>query len=147
MPLDAQGNFRHNHEAAQMHSQAAGKSYGEKETKPEGDSEHVEIHPHGDGTFHTMHKGEQVEHESHGHALIHAAKVHAEEGHKHFHAHHDGESMKSHSVEGGGESESRDHEDETGAHEHLSEVMGGEPDGDEGEAQPEMAGKGLGGLY
>jgi hypothetical protein len=105
MPLDAQGNFRHNHEAAQMHSQAAGKSYGEKETKPEGDSEHVEIHPHGDGTFHTMHKGEQVEHDS------------------------------------------RDHEDETGAHEHLSEVMGGEPDGDEGEAQPEMAGKGLGGLY
>ena len=149
-PLDSQGQYRPNHEQAAFHSKAAGKEYKpEGEKKEEGEGDHVEIHSHGDGTFHTMHQGEQVDHETHGHALIHAAKVHAEEGHSHFHAHHDGEMMHSHSVKGGEEPESRDHEDEQGAHDHLSEAMGGESEqeGDEGEEQPEMAGKGLGGLY
>lgn len=152
MPLDAGGTYRHNHESAKMHSEADGKKYEmgkDQGHEDEGNGEHVEIHSHGDGSFHTEHKGEKVEHESHGHALIHAAKLQSEEGHKHFVAHHDGMSMKSHSHAGGEETESRDHEDEQGAHDHMSEVMGGgeeEPDGDE-PPEHEMAGKGLGGLY
>lgn len=143
MPLDATGSFRHNDESAQFHSKAAGKEMPKKPTeKPEG-GEHVEIHPHGDGTFHTMHGGEQVEHPSHGHALIHAAKVHAEEGHSHFHGHHDGVMHQSHSVRAGEEPESREHEDVQGMHEHMDEAMGS-PEPEE-EAQP--AGAGLSGLY
>lgn len=155
MPLDASGTYRHNHESAQMHSKAAGKEYKTADTgKDQGhedDGNSVSIHSHGDGTYHTEHGGEKVEHPSHGHALIHAAKAHAEEGHKHFVAHHDGEMMHSHGHDGG-ETESRDHEDDQGAHQHMDEVMGDgdgedkEPDGDE-EKAPEMAGKGLGGLY
>ncbi len=147
MPLDATGQYRHNDESAQFHSKAAGKEMPKKGEEHEGSGEHVEIHPHGDGTFHTMHQGEKVEHETHGHALIHAAKVHAEEGHKHFHAHHDGMEMHTHSVKAGEEPEHR--EGEEGAHEHLDEAMGEhEPDGDEAESeQQQPAGAGLGGLY
>ena len=45
MPIDGMGNYRHNHEAAAMHSKAAGKEYnpgGESEHE-EGDGEHVVI--------------------------------------------------------------------------------------------------------
>ena len=149
MPMDSEGQYRHNHESAAMHSKQAGKEYKPEGEKPaEGEGDHVEIHPHGDGTFHTMHQGEQVEHATHGHALIHAAKVHAEEGHKHFMAHHDGGEMHTHSVKDGEEPESRDGED---GHQHLDEAMGdgGEADHDEDPLKEDQqpAGAGLGGLY
>lgn len=151
MPLDAGGNFRHNHESAKFHSESEGKKYQPdgKQENDEDDGEGISIHKHGDGTFHTMHKGEKVEHETHGHALIHAAKVHAEEGHKHFHAHHDGMEEHTHSVKAGEEPEHR--EGEEGAHEHLDEAMGdgGEGDHDKNplEEEQEPAGAGLSGLY
>lgn len=144
-PLDSTGTYRNNHEQAQMHSKAAGKEY-----KPEGEAEqtgdHVEIHSHGDGSFHTMHAGVKMEHPTHGHALIHAAKLHAEEGHKHFHAHHDGEQVHTHSASSDQEPESRDHDDAQGAHEHMDEAMG---DGvqEAPQEEPANAGGGLGGLY
>lgn len=149
-PLDATGQFRHNHESASMHSAVAGKKYMEegKDQGHEDSGDHVEIHSNGDGTFKTKHGAEEMEHETHGHALIHAAKAHAEEGHKHFMAHHDGEQMHSHSVHAGEEPESRDHEDEQGAKDHMDESMGdGDPEADDKEEQPEHAGAGLGGLY
>ena len=147
MPLDATGAFRHNHESAKMHSEAAGKKYDMGEQPKEG-GEHTEVHNHGDGTFHTVHGGEKVEHESIGHMHAHLSKVHGEEGHSHFHAHHDGMTHHSHSAKSGEEPEHREHDEVDGVHDHLDEAMGGEheePDGDE--AAPEMAGKGLGGLY
>lgn len=146
MPLDASGTYRHNHESAAMHSQAEGKEYKpEKDPMNENSGDAHELHDHGDGTFHTVHQGEKVEHESLGHALIHMAGKHAEEGHTHFHGHHDGMVHKSHAVRSGGEPESREHEDVQGMHDHMDEAMGEreEPDGDE----PEMAGKGLAGMY
>jgi hypothetical protein len=149
MPTDATGVFRHNHESAQMHSEAAGKKYDPSgEGKEEGAGDHVEIHSHGDGTFHTIHQGERVEHETHGHALIHAAKVHAEEGEKHFHAHHDGEELHTHSVEGNGEPEHREHDPDNieAAKEHLDQFFNEEKGEQGGEEQP-GEGKGLGGLY
>lgn len=147
-PLDSQGVFRHNDESAAFHSKAAGKEMPKKEAPKEGGGDHIEIHSNGDGTFHTMHRGETMEHPTHGHALIHAARIHAEDGHSHFHGHHDGMAHHSHSVHGGGEEpESRDHEDVGGMHQHLDETMGGEgmPEAEEEEQQP--AGAGLGGLY
>ncbi len=153
MPMDATGQYRMNHEQAKMHSESAGKKY-EPDGKPKGeeetDGEHTEVHNHGDGTFHTVHGGEKVDHESIGHMHAHLSKIHGEEGHDHFHAHHDGMGgMHSHSVKSGEEPEHREHDGEEGMHEHLSEAMGEEgheePDGDE--AEPEHAGAGLGGLY
>jgi hypothetical protein len=143
MPLDSLGNFRHNHESAKMHSESAGKKYmAEKPADGEQTGGHVEIHPKGDGTFMTKHNGEEMDHPTHGHALIHAAKVHAEAGHKHFHAHHDGASLNTHS-----DSDSREDGDIAGAHDHLSEAMG-EEQGDEGSAADDKSmGEGLGGMY
>lgn len=152
MPLDTQGQYRHNHESAQMHSQAKGKEYKpEKEPMNAESGDAHELHDHGDGTFHTVHQGEQTDHESLGHALIHMAGKHAEEGHTHFHGHHDGEMHHSHHVHAGGEAESREHDGVDGMHEHMDEAMQGEPSEDEGEGEPmgepEHAGKGLSGLY
>ena len=132
MPLDSTGNYRHNTESAIMHSKAAGKTMEEKPEAPEG--EHTEVHNHGDGTFHTVHGGEEVQHESIGHMHAHLSQIHGEEGHAHFHAHHDGVSMKTHGVKSGEEPESREHDGVEGAHEHLDDTMGEdheEPDGDE----------------
>lgn len=135
MPLDATGQYRHNHESAKMHSQAAGKSYThEAVNEHEDDGNKTEVHNHGDGTFHTVHGGQQEEHETIGHLHAHLSKLHGEEGHTHFHAHSDGMAHHSHSVRSGEEPEHREHDGEDGIHEHLSETMGGshnEPDGDE----------------
>lgn len=155
MPLDSQGNFRHNHEAAMMHSQAAGKSYTAKsvnEHEDDGNMDHTQVHDHGDGTFHTVHPEHgEVQHESIGHMHAHLSKIHGEDGHSHFHAHHDGVAHHSHSAKSGEEPEHREHDGVDGVHDHLAEAMGGgeenaeEPDGDEAS----LAGghKGLGGLY
>jgi len=151
MPMDATGQYRHNHESANMHSEQAGKKYnpdGKSEEHEDGD--HTQVHDHGDGTFHTVDPEHgEVQHESIGHMHAHLSNIHGEEGHSHFHAHHDGVMHTSHSVKSGEEPEHREHDSEEGVHEHLSEAMGGEdheePDGDE--AEPEHAGAGLGGLY
>ena len=150
MPTDATGAYRHNHESAQMHSQAAGKEYKpEKEPLNAESGDAHELHDHGDGSFHTVHQGEQVDHETLGHALIHMAKTHAEDGHTHFHAHHDGMTHHSHSAKSGGESESREHDDLDGAHQHMDEAMEETPTEHEGEGDPEgeHEGSGLEGLY
>ena len=151
MPMDATGQYRHNHESANMHSEQAGKKYNPDGKEEEGEGgEHTEVHNHGDGTFHTVDPEHgEVQHESIGHMHAHLSKVHGEEGHTHFHAHHDGVMHTSHSVKSGEEPEHREHDSEEGVHEHLSEAMGEEgheePDGDE--AEPEHAGAGLSGLY
>jgi hypothetical protein len=151
MPLDSQGQFRHNHESADMHSKAAGKSYTPKAKEPMEDDGAkdgaTEVHNHGDGTFHTVHEGEKTEHESIGHMHAHLSKIHGEDGHSHFHAHHDGMMHTSHSAKSGEEPEHREHDGIDGVHEHLHEALGvsqEEPDGEEQE--PAMQGKGLAGL-
>jgi hypothetical protein len=145
MPLDASGTYRHNHESAAMHSKQDGKEYMPKEPANAESGDAHELHDHGDGTFHTVHEGEKTEHETLGHALIHMAGKHAEEGHTHFHGHHDGMMHRSHSVKAGGEPESQDHEDAQGMHDHMSEAMEDSPTDTMDEKEP--AGAGLGGLY
>ena len=152
MPIDAGGQYRHNYESAQMHSQAKGKEYKpEKEPLNAESGDAHELHDHGDGTFHTVHEGEQTDHESLGHALIHMASKHAGEGESHFHAHSDGMAHHSHSAKSGEEPESREHDSLDGAHQHMDEAMEGSPNEDEGEGDPEgekqHEGAGLSGLY
>jgi hypothetical protein len=150
MPLDATGEYRHNHESAKMHSEQAGKKYNAEPKEEEGEGgEHTEVHPHGDGTFHTVDPEHgEVQHESIGHMHAHLSKIHGEEGHSHFHAHSDGMGEHhSHSVKSGEEPEHRDHEGEEGMHEHLSESMGGEHQENPEEEEQQPAGAGLGGLY
>lgn len=147
MPLDGSGQYRHNDEVAQFHSKAQGKPHPMQEQK--GGGEHVEIHSHGDGSFHTMHKGEKVEHATHGEALMHAAKMHSEVGHKHFHAHHDGGVMHTHSMHEGGEPDHQEHdgEDTEGPKGHFAQFMGEEEKEPEHQSGEESGGDGLGGLY
>jgi hypothetical protein len=145
MPLDGKGVFRHNTESARMHTKAAGMDPDNQHS--EGKNTH-ELEDHGDGTFSTHHPehGSQ-EHPTLGHALAHMAHHHAEDGHKHMHIHHDGETVHSHAAGGGGEQESREGGMDE-AHQHLDEHMG---DGGEGaeEDQPgeSESGDGLEGLY
>jgi len=61
---------------------------GEPKMSDEGgmDGGHMQIHDHGDGSFHTVSKdGEQTEHPHIGHMLMHVAHHHAPE---HGHTHH-----------------------------------------------------------
>lgn len=145
MPLDGKGVFRHNDESARMHSKAAGMDPDNQHS--EGDVH--ELEDHGDGTFTTRHPEHgDAEHESLGHALIHMASKHAEEGHKHFHMQHDGATAHTHSAGAEEEPEHREG-DEDDAHGHLDEAMGGDGAEDEpGEEEQESSGgEGLGGLY
>lgn len=156
MPMDATGTYRNNHEQAKMHSESAGKKY-EPDGKPkhgeggEGNGDHTEIEDHGDGSFTTHPDGEH--HETIGHLHAHISKLHGEEGHSHFHAHHDGMGgMHSHSVKSGEEPEHREHDSEEGVHEHLSAAMGGDGGEEDHDENPEAeqqhpAGAGLAGLY
>ncbi len=145
--MDAGGNFRHNDEVARFHSKAQGKPHPGEEHAEGGD--HVEIHSHGDGTFHTVHKGEEVQHETHGHALMHAAKMHAEEGHKHFHAHHDGATMHTHAMHEGGEPEHQEHDPENleSLKDHFNQFIGEEEKEPSEDDSGAMAGKGVDGMY
>lgn len=129
MPLDSGGNYRHNSQVAAMHSK--GMSRNEQKDrildgkKPEGEEteggEHTKVFNHGDGTFHTEHQGEEVQHGNIGEMHAHLSKIHGEPGEKHFHAHHDGFDAHSHAVETGGEPEHEEHDasDIEGLKEHL----------------------------
>lgn len=154
MPLDGKGMYRHNNQVAKMHGggDAAGREGmknkildSSKESGAEEGGEHTEVHNHGDGTFHTVHGGEQTEHESIGHMHAHLSKIHGQAGEKHFHAHHDGFEPHSHSVETGGEPEHQEHDPANieAVKEHLGRFFdeekheGGDEEGQE--AEPTMS--------
>ena len=148
MPIDASGSFRHNHESAQMHSEAAGKKY-EPGMKHGEEEPHTKVYAHGDGTFHTEHPEHgRVEHETIGHMHAHLSSIHGEEGHKHFHAHHDGMEGHTHSIESGGEPEHQEHDMDNleGLKEHFGKFVDEEEKEPEHEGE-EPEGKGLEGLY
>jgi len=147
MPIDGKGTYRHNDQMARLHG--GGKSRNEQkdeilsgvktkgpdDDKPsDTDDQMTEVHNHGDGTFHTVHGGEEEQHESIGHMHAHLSKLHGAPGEKHFHAHDDGMESHSHSVETGGEADHREHDEPEGMKEHMAEAMGA---GEEGEGERE----------
>lgn len=70
---------------------------------------HSELHPHGDGTYHTVVDGEKTEHPHIGHALAHLAGHHEPDG-KHSHVqHNDDGTHTSHHHDGASVSGPHDH--------------------------------------
>lgn len=52
---------------------------------------HHSVHPHGDGSFHTIDdQGKRVDHEHFGGMAMHLAKHHSSGEHMHIHGHEDG---------------------------------------------------------
>jgi hypothetical protein len=118
LPKDSMGKHHPNAQLAMSADKMRGKAPGGmkpmgggmKDEAPakmetEGGGEHSELHPHGDGTFHTVAGGQQTEHPHIGHALAHLAAHHAPE-HLHSHVEHkmDGSGMHtSHHARMGGE--------------------------------------------
>ena len=151
MPLDGKGNYRHNDQVARMHGGKSrdeqkndilsGKKGERDDDKLTGGENMTEVHNHGDGTFHTVHEGQQEEHESIGHMHAHLSKLHGAPGEKHFHAHHDGFEAHSHATETGGEPEHQEHDPENieSLKQHLGQFFneeekeGGENEGGEKE--------------
>lgn len=159
MPKSSDGRFHMNKQLADRASKISkvpAKSPAIKSHQPPpGDAsgpdnneqgDHSELHPHGDGTYHSVSGGEQTEHPTLGHALMHMAAKHEPEG-DHMHLHHDGMGgVKSSHVKAGGEVEEQDHDGAESAGQHVASAMGGEggpePDGDEGSDMdiPDMRG-------
>jgi hypothetical protein len=95
----------------------------------------MEIHDHGDGTFHTTKDGQQEEHPDLLHMTAHIAHVHEPES-KHHHAKHDGFSGHTHGIhEDGTHEETKEHDSPEEMGEGLKAFMG---QGGE-QAKPQMA--------
>jgi hypothetical protein len=143
MPKDSSGKFHPNIQKA-MHAdkgmgKGAPKVESEHESAMDGEHEdggegHMQVHDHGDGSFHTMSKdGEQTEHPHIGHMLMHIAAHHAPDA-KHIHHMHDGmEHVTHHVAEDGNVEGPHSHPDIEAAKEHMGQVMG-----DGGGAMPEQ---------
>ena len=88
-----------------------------------GGGEHSELHPHGDGSYHSITPGgERTEHPHIGHALVHLGKHH-EQG-KHMHVHSDGMEHTTHHAEDGGEVQGpHSHENIEALKEHLGQFF------------------------
>lgn len=126
MPLDSMGKMRHNSQSAAMHSKGKDPKMSDKTDSEPMDTEGAtEVHNNGDGSFKTVHGGQEEHHETIGHMHAHLSKLHGEPGGKHFHGHSDGMTHHSHSVETGGEPEHKDHEDEHGIPQHAQGVYSG----------------------
>ena len=101
------------------------------EKKPEGEEHEegkspMEIHDHGDGTFHTIKDGKQEEHPDLLHMTTHVAHEHEPES-DHFHAKHDGFEHESHGVRASGEhEETKQHPDAAELGENLKQFFGEE---------------------
>ena len=97
---------------------------------------HSELHPHGDGTYHSVMDGEKTEHPSFGHAMMHMAMKHEPEGgHSHVHHTEEGEHISHHGkdgeISGPHTSENLDE-----VKNHMAKVAGEH----EGTSEPEPAG-------
>ena len=95
----------------------------------------IELHAHGDGTYHTIARGSgdyypsmggkdprRKEHESFGAAVVHMAKHHAEGDHMHIMGHEDGFTSH-HMKEGGNPSGPVEHDNVTELKKHVAKVM------------------------
>lgn len=105
----------------------------------------MEVHDHGDGSFHTVKDGQEEQHPDLLHMTAHIAHVHEPES-KHHHAKHDGFTGHSHGIhEDGTHEETREHESPEDMGEGLKAFMGGE-EGSEDKPQHEEEQSPLGGM-
>jgi len=86
----------------------------------------MEVHDHGDGSFHTVKDGQEEQHPDLLHMTTHIAHAH-EPGSKHHHAKHDGFSGHTHGMhEDGTHEETQEHDGAESMSEGLKAFMGGE---------------------
>ncbi len=115
------------------------------EEKPEGEGSPMEIHDHGDGSYHTVKDGQEEQHPDLLHMTTHIAHTHEPES-KHHHAKHDGFSGHTHGVsEDGTHQETQEHDSPEEMGEGLKAFMGGEQ-GEEDKPQHEEEQAPLGGM-
>jgi len=162
VPKDKAGKFHLNTQRAHASDRAAGSKNSPKETPEkdpiaphnEGEGTGIDgeqahsITPHGDGTFHSDGPGGHMEHQSLGDAITHAGHS-LSGGGKHMHHHHDGVSIKSHSMNEAGEHQEMEHGSGEEAGQHVADFMneaGGEQQPSEGQQEMAPAGGGGGSL-
>ena len=97
---------------------------GIKQESPDGAP--MEVHDHGDGTYHTVKDGQEEQHPDLLHMTTHIAHTHEPES-KHHHAKHDGFSGHTHGMhEDGTHEETQEHDSPESMGEGLKAFMGGE---------------------
>jgi hypothetical protein len=105
----------------------------------------MEVHDHGDGSFHTVKDGQEEQHPDLLHMTTHVAHAHEPES-KHHHSKHDGFSGHTHGVhEDGTHEETQEHDSGDSMGEGLKAFMGGE-EGQEDKPQHEDEQAPLGGM-
>lgn len=105
----------------------------------------MEVHDHGDGSFHTVKDGQEEQHPDLLHMTTHIAHVHEPES-KHHHAKHDGFSGHTHGMhEDGTHEETQEHDSPEDMGEGLKAFMG-EPEGAGSKPQQSEEASPLGGM-
>ena len=114
--------------------------------EPDPDKESpMEIHDHGDGSFHTVKDGQEEQHPDLLHMTTHIAHMHEPES-KHHHAKHDGFSGHTHGMdEAGNHQETQEHDSPEEMGEGLKAFMGSE-EGQEDKPMHEEEQAPLGGM-
>ena len=92
----------------------------------EEDETSSQLHPHGDGTFHTTSafKAGRVDHPSFGHAVMHLAKLHSEGPQMHLSR--EGNKMVAHELRESGHTGATVHTSLSALKRHVTQVMGDE---------------------
>jgi hypothetical protein len=99
---------------------------GEADPAKEGGAAPMEIHDHGDGSFHTVKDGQEEQHPDLLHMTTHIAHAHEPES-KHHHSKHDGFEGHSHGMhEDGTHEETQAHDSPEEMGEGLKQFMGAE---------------------
>lgn len=101
-----------------------GENKGGMKAEPAGEGgEHSELHPHGDGSYHTITGGQKTEHPDITHAMAHMAGHHEPDGkHSHVMHHEDGSHTSSHHADGE-TSGPHDHENLEVLKDHFDQFM------------------------
>jgi hypothetical protein len=122
-----------------------GDEMGKGIKEPEGGAP-MEVHDHGDGTFHTVKDGQEEQHPDLLHMTTHIAHVHEPES-KHHHAKHDGFSGHTHGMhEDGTHEETQEHDSPEEMGEGLKAFMGGEEGAEDKPQHQEQEQAPLGGM-
>jgi len=99
---------------------------GESDPLKEEGGSPMEVHDHGDGSFHTVKDGQEEQHPDLLHMTTHIGHAHEPES-KHHHAKHDGFSGHTHGMtEDGEHQETQEHDSPEDMGEGLKQFMGGE---------------------
>ena len=117
-------------------------------SQPGGDGGHYELHPHEDGSAHSVTPdGQEMQHPSMHHAMMHVAGHHDGEGAHSIVKHHAEGGHTSHHHKEGETSGPHEHEDMESVKQHMQGVAGEDGGGEGGKDQYDGESEGSGGLF